>query len=208
MDADGDPYGYDGNDDGSNMKVSPPPPVKIHGGKSKMDLLEITSNGSPQLQAMERNANKLISLSNQDTTGRLLRSASNAIDGVLKQREAEAGQFKERETKANEADQKRYSKKRYAKWKNEKDGADGLAAEETVNEAKEQTQKDNAKEIKFKTESDQGQEANKALEKSIEQENKKFENAETDKKEEAEKINKDHKSMVAPQQAVFHMKQP
>lgn len=205
MDADGN--AYDGSDsDKAYGKQGPP--VKIHGGKGKMELLEVTRNGSPQLQAMEANANKLINLSNQDTNGQTLRAAEHAIEGVLKQREIERNQFKERETKANEADQKRYSKKKYAKWKNEKEGAEGLDAEESMNQAKEQTQKDNAKEVKFKSESDEGVAANKDLDKNIEEENKKFEDEEKKKKAEAEKINKDHKDMVSPDKAIFHMKQP
>jgi len=205
VDLDGN--AYDDREGSDRVRGKAGPPIKIHGGKGKMELLEVTKNGSPQLVAMERNTNKLITLSNQDTTGVWLRHAENAIEGVLKQREIEQGQFKERATKANEADQKRYSKKRYQKWKNQKEGADGLAAEEEVNKAKEATQKDNAKEIRFKSEGDQGAAASKDLDKKIEEEDKEFEDAEKQKKSEANKINKDHKDMVSPDTAVFHMKQ-
>jgi len=178
--------------------------VKIHGGKGKMELLEISKKGSPKLIAMEQNANKIIALSNKDTTGKLLNAAGNAVEAVINQREHEANSFKERETKANEADSKRYDKTKYEKWKNEKDGADGAAAAAEMTAAKEATQKDNAKEIKFKTQSDDSAAATKDLDKKIDEENKKFE----EKEASAEQINKDHKQMVAPDQAVFHMKNP
>merc|ERR1719301_5089 len=100
---------------------------------------------------MEQNANKIIALSNKDTTGKLLEAAGNAVEAVLRQRDHEANAFKERETKANEADQKRYSKKRYQKWQDEKDGAEGLAAEEEVAAAKQAVQADATKEVKFKS---------------------------------------------------------
>jgi chemotaxis protein histidine kinase CheA len=144
-----------------------------------MELLTLsTKTGSPKLVAMEKNANKMISLSNKDITGKMLRASSNAVEGVLKQREIEEEQFKERETKANEADQKRYSKSRYRKWKNQKDASEDANADQEVSEAKERTQEDNTKEIKYKTESNQGQEATKDLEKKIEKENAKFERQE------------------------------
>jgi len=190
------------------MRGKQGPKVAIHGGKGKMQLLELSKKGSPKLVAMERNANKIISLSNQDTTGDMLRAAANAIEGVMNQRELEEHQFKERETKSNEADQKRYSKKKYQKWKNEKDSAEGLNTEEEVSQAKERTQKDNANEIKFKTESDQGSEATKDLEKNINEENEKFEKKEKNKKETDAQINKDHNDMMAPDQEIFHMKNP
>merc|ERR1711998_285056 len=156
--------------------------------------LEISKAGSPKLVAMEQNANKIIALSNKDTTGKLLQAAGNAVEAVLRQREHEANTFKERETKANEADQKRYSKKRYQKWQDEKDGAEGLAAEEEVAAAKQAVQEDATKEVKFKSQAGESEDATKDLDKEIEKT--------------ADDINKDHATMVSPNQAVFHMKKP
>jgi len=205
MDADGNAFDPNDRNFGRGMRGQKKgrwyKNVKIHGGKGKMELLEISKAGSPKLVAMEQNANKIIALSNKDTTGKLLEAAGNAVEAVLRQRDHEANAFKERETKANEADQKRYSKKRYQKWQDEKDGAEGLAAEEEVAAAKQAVQEDATKEVKFKSQAGESEDATKDLDKKIEKQNKEFEKT-------ADDINKDHATMVSPDQAVFHMKKP
>lgn len=86
-------------------------------------------------------------------------------------------------------------------WQDEKDGAEGLAAEEEVAAAKQAVQEDATKEVKFKSQAGESEDATKDLDKKIEKQNKEFEKT-------ADDINKDHATMVSPDQAVFHMKKP
>lgn len=173
-----------------------------------MKLLSITKQGSPKLQDMEHNANKIIGLCNKDITGRMMNAAFKAVDSVIEQRDNEQNRFKEGEEKANEADKKRFSKQKYAKWQAEKDAQEGADAEAEIAAAKAGAEADKAKEAKFKAQGKTDSEAEKDAEKEIEEQNKKDEKKEEDEAKTDEAINKEHADNVDPSQAIFHMKSP
>jgi hypothetical protein len=184
MDADGNPTGWNKlSAHGSDIDGNDGRRVRIRGSSKRMELLKISRHGSSKLRDMERNTNRLISRCNRDTTGKYLKAAFAAVDAVVDQREKEMNSYKENQSKSNEADQKRYSKKKYRKWDTEKEAKEDLAAEEAIDQAKQDAAADAAKEAKFKSQANEGKIANHDTEDKVRSATEKFTQDEEQKAE-------------------------
>ena len=147
-------------------------------GKHRLPLLVVSSSkdkASPGLIQMERKANTEITASNTDVTGKLIRKATKAIDGVMKQREAEAVAFKQSENLSNKLDAMRYSKAKYAKWAAAQQAIRENLAQQVVAKAKASTGEDQTKEVKYKSRTNVGDAATKDMDTKLVKDETKYE---------------------------------
>lgn len=162
--------------DAGPKKVLPSP--KVMAGKHRLPLLVVSSSkdkASPGLIQMERKANTEITASNTDVTGKLIRKATKAIDGVMKQREAEAVAFKQSENLSNKLDAMRYSKAKYAKWAAAQQAIRENLAQQVVAKAKVSTGEDQTKEVKYKSRTNVGDAATKDMDTKLVKDETKYE---------------------------------
>merc|ERR1712166_1259756 len=129
---------------------------------------------SPGLIQMERKANVEITVSNTDVTGKLLRKAMKSIDGVEKQRQAEATAFKQSEVLSNKLDAMRYPKAKYAKWAAAQQAIRENLAQQVVTKAKASEGKDQTKEVKYKSRTNVGNAATKDMDTQLVKDETKF----------------------------------
>ena len=123
---------------------------------------------------MERKANTEITASNTDVTGKLLRKAMKSIDGVEKQRQAEATAFKQSEVLSNKLDAMRYPKAKYAKWAAAQQAIRENLAQQVVTKAKNGQSKDQTKEVKYKSRTNVGNAATKDMDTQLVKDETKF----------------------------------
>merc|ERR1740117_31867 len=165
------------SNDAGPQKVLPSP--KVMTGTNRLPLLVLSAtNGkqkvSPGLIQMERKANAQITASNTDVTGKLIRKAMKAIDGVEKQRQAEATAFKQSEVLSNKLDAMRYPKAKYAKWAAAQQAIRENLAQQVVTKAKNGEGKDQANEVKYKSRTNVGNAATKDMDTQLVKDETKF----------------------------------